>query len=68
MNKALLRSIMALRGDTNRDLAKLLNKSEQTISAKLNENGTEFKQGEIALIKERYDLTPEQVEAIFFSL
>lgn len=67
MNKELLRSVMALHGDTNKDLATLLCLSEQSISSKINENGTEFKQGEIARIREKYNLTPEQVAEIFFA-
>lgn len=67
MNKELLRSIMVLHGDTNRDLADLLGISEQSVSGKINEKGTEFKQGEIAKIKDHYNLSPEQVEAIFFA-
>lgn len=67
MNKELLRSIMVLHGDTNKDLAEALNISEQSLSGKINEKGTEFKQGEIAKIKDRYNLSPEQVESIFFA-
>ena len=67
MNKELLRSIMVLNGDTNRDLAKFLDISEQSVSAKINENGTEFKQGEIASIIQRYNLTADQVKNIFFA-
>lgn len=66
MNKSKLRSIMALHGDTNRDLAELLGISEQSVSCKLNENGTEFKQGEISKIKDKYNLSPVEVDAIFF--
>jgi predicted transcriptional regulator len=66
MNAQMLRSIMVLHGDTNKDLAKLLGKTEQSISNKINEKGTEFTQGEIAKIKGKYNLTAEQVEAIFF--
>lgn len=66
MNSQMLRSIMVLHGDTNKDLAKLLGKTEQSVSNKINEKGTEFTQGEIAKIKTRYNLTAEQVEAIFF--
>lgn len=66
MNKAALRSVMVLHGDGNKELAECLGISEQSVSAKINENGTEFKQGEIAKIIERYNLTAEQVEAIFF--
>lgn len=67
MNKNLLRSIMVLHNDTNADLAEWLDISVQSISAKINENGSEFKQGEIAKIKEKYHLSPEQVEQIFFA-
>ena len=66
MNSQMLRSIMVLHGDTNKDLAKLLGKTEQSISNKINEKGTEFTQGEIAKIKAKYNLSAEQVEAIFF--
>lgn len=58
---------MALHGDTNKDLAEMLGISEQSVSGKLNEKGTEFKQGEIAKIKDRYNLSPNQVESIFFT-
>ena len=35
---------------------------------KLNEkDGAEFTQGEIKALKERYNLTPEEVDAIFFA-
>ena len=67
MNSQMLRSIMVLHGDTNKDLAKLLGKTEQSISNKINEKGTEFTQGEIAKIKAKYNLSAEQVEAIFFN-
>lgn len=67
MNGALLKSIMVLNGDTVRDLANYLNKSPQSVSDKINERGTEFRQGEIAMIKERYNLSAEQVESIFFA-
>ena len=67
MNKALLRSVMALHGDTNKDLADYLGISEQSLSKKINENDTEFKQGEIKQIKARYGLTADQVDLIFFA-
>ncbi len=67
MNKELLRSIMALHGETNRDLAELLDITEQSVSGKINEKGTEFKQGEIAKICEHYNLNAEQMQAIFFA-
>lgn len=67
MNKELLRSIMALHGETSKDLAKLLGISEQSVSGKINENKSEFKQGEIAKIRKHYSLTAEQVTNIFFN-
>lgn len=67
MNSKLLRSVMVLHGDTNADLAWCLGITEQSVSNKINESGTEFKQGEIAKIKARYHLTPEQVDEIFFN-
>jgi antitoxin component HigA of HigAB toxin-antitoxin module len=66
MNKAMLRSVMALHGDTNKDLAVCIGKTEQSVSNKINENGTEFTQSEIAAIAERYNLTAEQIRLIFF--
>ena len=68
MNKALLRSVMTLHGDTNKDLANFLGISEQSVSNKINENGTEFKQGEISRIKARYNLTSKMVDDIFFAV
>ena len=67
MNKDKLRSVMVLNGDTNKSLADALCITEQSLSNKINERRTEFKQGEITVIKNRYNLSPEQVEAIFFS-
>lgn len=67
MNKELLRSIMVLYGDTNKTLADYLGITEQSLCNKINENGTEFKQGEIRLIRKRYNLTSEQVDLIFFA-
>ena len=66
MNKAKLKSVMTLHGDTNKNLAELLGITEQSFSCKINENGTEFKQGEIIKIKDKYKLSPVEVDAIFF--
>ena len=67
MKKELLRSIMVLHGDTNKDLADFLGITEQSVCNKINENGTEFKLGEIRRIRRRYNLTHEQVDLIFFA-
>lgn len=67
MNSQLFKSIMVLNNDTNKKLAEHLGVSEQTVCNKINENGTEFRQGEIAKIQKRYNLTPEQISDIFFA-
>lgn len=67
MNKKLFRSIMVLHDDTNASLAKFLGITEQSLSNKINENGTEFKQGEIAKIKIRYNLDADMIDRIFFA-
>lgn len=67
MNRKLLKSIMVLHGDTNQSLAEYLGLSKQSVCNKINDNGAEFKQGEINRIKIRYDLTAEQIAAIFFN-
>lgn len=67
MNTKLLRSVMVLHGDTNATLGDFLGITEQSVSNKINENGTEFKQGEIAKIKTRYNLDSDMVNRIFFA-
>lgn len=67
MNKKMLRSIMILNNDTNADLSAYLGISKQSLSNKINENGSEFKQGEIAKIKEKYNLSNDDVDKIFFN-
>ena len=67
MNKALLESKMKLFGDNQSKLAEAVGISLQRFNAKLNgTNGAEFTQGEIQKIKDRYNLTGEEVDAIFF--
>lgn len=68
MNSKLFRSVMVLNGDTNAKLAEFLGITEASVSNKINENGTEFKQGEIAKIKVRYNLDSDMVDRIFFAL
>lgn len=67
MNKLRLESVMRLYGDTGTSLAKFLGMARTTFSAKINEtNGAEFTQSEIAMIKEKYSLSPDNVIEIFF--
>ena len=68
MNKLRLESIMKLHGDTGKTLAEHLGMARSTFSAKINEtNGAEFTQGEISKIREKYSLTADEVESIFFA-
>lgn len=68
MNTRLLKSKMVLFGDTGSELADALGISRQQLSAKMNEtNGAEFTQGEIKIIKTRYDLSCTDVDEIFFT-
>lgn len=68
MNSKMLRSVMILNGDTNLTLAEALGIHPATLSAKLNgTNGAEFTQGEMAIIRKRYNLENDQFVAIFFN-
>lgn len=68
MNINLFKSKMKLYGDTNSTLAKAIGISQQRLSAKINEtSGAEFTQSEIEKIKIRYELTPEEIDNIFFA-
>lgn len=67
MNKRELMAAMARHGDTGGALAEYLGMARSTFSQKLNENGTEFTQGEIFAIKSRYNLSPEEIDTIFFA-
>ncbi|WAW15242.1 hypothetical protein [Peptostreptococcus equinus] len=67
MNKNKLKAIMALHGDTQSDLAKILEIAPQTFSNKINERGSEFNKKEITLIKDKYSLSSEEVSDIFFN-
>ena len=68
MNKSKLRAYMIEHNDTQESLARALGISLSRFNAKLNEYcGAEFKQNEIAFIKERYSLNPMETDAIFFA-
>ena len=59
---------MKLHGETQEDLAKWIGISLSRLNAKLNgTGGAEFSQTEIARIKEKYNLTDEEVILIFFT-
>lgn len=66
MNKNLFRAMHTAHGDSQKFVAEnVLGISEQALSAKVN-GDTDFKHSEIKLLIDRYDLTPDDVEKIFF--
>ena len=67
MNKNLLKSVMAARGDTQEILAEAMGLSLSRLNAKINGKKAEFRQAEINFIKERYKLSASDVEEIFFN-
>lgn len=68
MNSRLLKAVMVKHGDTGRELAAALGITRTTLSHKMTEyRGMSFTQREIMLIKERYALTAEDIETIFFT-
>lgn len=67
MNKALLRSHIIKNGDTQEKLAEAIGISLSNLNAKLNENGTTFRLGEIDQIRARYHLSPQETMDIFFT-
>ena len=68
MNKNAFVSKMKLFGDTQASVADALGLSVSRINAKINEtDGAQFRQSEIAFFRERWKLTPEEVDNIFFA-
>ena len=67
MNKNMFVSKMKLFGDTQTSLAEGLGISLTRLNEKINEtDGAEFWQHEIAFFRNRWHLTPEEVDMIFF--
>lgn len=67
MNSALLKGIIKTHGDTQEGLSDALGISLSNLNAKINGKGTSFRQSEIIAIKERYGLTADEIEQIFFA-
>lgn len=67
MNKYKLEAVMKLNQDTGQTLSDYLGIARQTFSNKINKTrGAEFTQNEICLIKERYHLSANDIDEIFF--
>lgn len=67
MNIKELKIEMLRHDDTGESLAKALGVTRQTLSRKIHCDGTDFTQGEITTIKERYQLSSDRVTEIFFA-
>ena len=67
MNSDLLKGKIRENGDTQEKLAVAIGISNSNLSDKINGKSS-FRQNEILLIKERYSLTANDVDRIFFNL
>ena len=69
MNKKKLRAVMIAHGDTSESLSDFLGISLGTLSKKMNEKSAAgFTQPEIMMMKERYNLSAEDINDIFFDI
>ena len=68
MNRNMLVSFMKLHGDNQSDLAEYLGISLQRCNAKINgTGGAVFDMVEIAKIKQKYNMSAEQIDMTFFA-
>lgn len=66
MDTSLLKSFMVRNGDTQADLAMALGISRSRMNAKIN-GKAEFWSSEIGVLRERYSLSANDVDTIFFA-
>ena len=66
MNKQKFKSILALNGETQKSLAEYLKISETTLSLKIS-GRADFSRVEIKEIKEKFNLTANDLDEIFFN-
>ena len=66
MNMNLLRYFMMNYGDKQADLARALNLPQSALSARMN-GKTDFRKDEIDTIRRRYNLSAEDLQAVFFA-
>ncbi len=66
MNSNKLKGLIVSAGETQAQLAEAMGISLSRLNAKINETDAEFTQREIAFIRDRYNLTDNQIADIFF--
>ena len=67
MNKQMLRGLIIMNDGNQKNLANAMDMSLSRLNAKLNETGAEFSKSEIDFIRNRYNLSREQLVDIFFN-
>ena len=65
MNRIEMKVVMMRNQDTQEKLAEALGLQVSGVNARIN-GKTDFKSKEIKKIKERYNLSPEDIDALFF--
>jgi len=66
MNASLMKSYIVKNNDTQKMLAASLGIALTTLNARINGKSS-FRQSEIAAIKSRYNMTADEVDAVFFA-
>ena len=66
MDMNMLRYFMGKHGDTQADLAQAIGLQQPALSARMNGH-IDFRKDEMNAIRKRYDLTAEEMQAIFFA-
>lgn len=65
MNSDLLKSFIVKNGDTQSRLAEAMGLQVSALSQRINGH-IDFRRNEIRFIKQRYNLTSEEIDSIFF--
>ena len=66
MNTAMLKAVMIQNGDTQAILAQALGMAQSALNARIN-GKIDFRKSEIQFIRNRYHLTSEMTDLIFFT-